>query len=165
LGIAAISVVCRSFHPESRRIFVVLVPLDPYDALAVFVFGDFHVVASRNEGFQAGAKSVFPGPHDSFGIDPAEIRIEPLLRGRFVAFRERRHDGLVRGHGGVIGGNGRDARPRGQKPRAGDSCCNKIPDQTIHTSSLNPAMNAFYYSFASVRCLAVARLFRGGEFP
>ena len=64
------------------------------------MLGDLDFVSCHDKRLQAAPESIFLGPHNSFGVDPTEIRIEPLVGGNFVAFRERRHYGFVRGDDG-----------------------------------------------------------------
>ena len=40
----------------------------------------------------------------AFGIDPVEIRIQPLIRGGLIALRQRGHNRAVGHHDGVIAG-------------------------------------------------------------
>jgi hypothetical protein len=109
------------------------------------MLGHFDIGSLRHKRLQSGAESVFFGPHNSFGIDPGEIRIEQFVRGRFIPFGERGFHGLVRRQDGILSNGPRPARYHGRQTYARDPHDNQIPDQMFHVSSLNETIPTFYY--------------------
>jgi len=86
------------------------------------VFDHFHIGGGlRDEGLDAGTKRIALQPHNAFGVDPAEIRIEPLVGSGVVSTGESGEGGAIGHEHGIVTGllrrrcRARQASPRPQR--------------------------------------------------